>query len=412
MSDLYQQDQKVQKPMSNLQSANRLLVDAIVSMTDIVESMHHRISPMSRITQSPAKERTSGVTGLVYKSIRGLTELVGKGIDVPLGVISQSLGQKELAPSGAALVSALNGVLGDHLAERQSPLAIPMMFKQDGKQLDQSALMDAINKSKGKLVIMVHGLCMNDLQWQQGEHNHGKALADDLGHAAVYLHYNSGQHVSENGKTFSHMLEKIVLQANAMDASLQLDISIVAHSMGGLVSRSAYHHAKILGHAWPDYFKNLIFLGTPHHGAPLEKAGSWLDMLLDIHAYASPLSRLTKIRSAGINDLRHGNIVETDWQARTRFDFSSDKRTPMALPDNVKCYAVATTISANSSRITEQMVGDGLVPLDSALGKHENKTFTLQFPRTHQWIGRDISHMQLLSDPDIYVAIRHWLAIE
>lgn len=364
---------------------------------------------MSKVAQTADKERTTGITGLVYKSIRSLTELVGKGIDAPLGVLNQSLRNDTVSSRAEAVVSALNGVLGDHLVERSSPLAISMKLKRDGKQLDPALLAESIQQSNGKLVIMVHGLCMNDLQWQQSNHDHGKALADDLGYSVIYLHYNTGLHISENGEAFSHLLEQIVTQTNSTRNISPLEISIVAHSMGGLVSRSAYHQAKEIGHQWPDYFKNLIFLGTPHHGAPLEKAGNWLEMLLGIHPYTAPLTRLLKIRSAGITDLRHGNIAESDWQARSRFNFSKDKRTPMALPTAVKCFTVATTTAANSNRVADHLIGDGLVSLDSALGKHENKAFTLQFPRTHQWIGREVNHMQLLSSPEVYAVICGWL---
>lgn len=410
MSDSQQDEKYIQNSTSSLQSANRLIVEAIINMTDIVESMHHRISPMSKSTASDSTRRTGGLTGKVYKSIRSLTELVGKAMDVPLGVISQSFEKNGLSAGGEALKSALNGVLGDHLVKRNSSLAIPMALKQDGHQIIVTALTESIKRTNGKLVIMVHGLCMNDSQWQHAGHDHGKALANDLGHTAIYLHYNSGQHVSENGQEFSHLLEKIVTEVAALDDTFQLDISIVAHSMGGLVSRSAFQQAEVLEHQWPKYFENLVFLGTPHHGAPLEKAGSWIDLLLGSHGYTAPLTRLTKIRSAGITDLRHGNILESDWQARNRFDFSTDKRTPIELPAKVKCYSVATTTSTNRGGVVERLLGDGLVSLDSALGKHENKSFTLQFPVAHQWTGRDINHMQLLSNPDVYTVIRNWLA--
>lgn len=378
-------------------------------MTDVVESMHHRINPMSKSKASDSKKRTGGITGGVYKSIRSLTETVGEGMDAPLGVISKFFEKNKVSSSGEALKSALNGVLGDHLVKRNSALAIPMTLKQDGQQINLTSLTESIKRSDGKLLIMVHGLCMNDLQWQQQGHNHGKALANDLGCTTIYLHYNTGQHVSENGKAFSHLLEGLVNQIAALDDTLALDISIVAHSMGGLVSRSAFQQAELLEHIWPEQFDKLIFLGTPHHGAPLEKAGNWIDLLLGIHGYTEALTQLTKIRSAGITDLRHGNILESDWQARNRFDFSADKRTPIMLPTKAKCYTIGTTTLANRNKVTEQLIGDGMVPLDSALGRHENKPFTLQFPAEHQWSGRDINHMQLLSNPDVYNVLKNWL---
>ena len=70
---------------------------------------------------------------------------------------------------------------------------------------------------------------------------------------------------------------------------------------------------------WPARLDDLVFLGTPHHGAPLERAGNWVDLLLGATPYAAPFARLGKLRSAGITDLRHGNLLDEDWVGRDRF---------------------------------------------------------------------------------------------
>jgi hypothetical protein len=51
--------------------------------------------------------------------------------------------------------------------------------------------------------VLLHGLCMNDLQWRRAGHDHGRALARDLDYTPVYLRYNSGLHISTNGRRFS-----------------------------------------------------------------------------------------------------------------------------------------------------------------------------------------------------------------
>jgi pimeloyl-ACP methyl ester carboxylesterase len=79
---------------------------------------------------------------------------------------------------------------------------------------------------------MVHSLCMNDLQWTRQCHNHGDALAADLGWTPVYLHYNSGLHVSTNGHAFAALLEALVDQW-PMPVS---ELAIMGHSVGGLVA--------------------------------------------------------------------------------------------------------------------------------------------------------------------------------
>ena len=49
--------------------------------------------------------------------------------------------------------------------------------------------------------MLVHGLCMNDLQWTQKSGDFEAALARDLGYTVIHLHYNSGLHISTNGRT-------------------------------------------------------------------------------------------------------------------------------------------------------------------------------------------------------------------
>jgi pimeloyl-ACP methyl ester carboxylesterase len=386
-----------------------MVIEAIISVTDIVESMHRRINPLPTSKANVAAERSGGISGLVYNSIRSITALVGKSLDGPLALLSQQLGQSTPSANSAALISALNGVLGDHLVKRQSPLAITMTFKLQGLELELQTLAQTVVHKRGRLLIMVHGLCMNDRQWRQGEHDHGEKLASELDAALVYLCYNSGQHISDNGEQFSQLLEALFQQIQGIDNNLLVQLSIVAHSMGGLVSRSALAQGPALNHQWPQHCANLVFLGTPHHGAPLERAGNWVDLLLGFHPYSAPLRRLTQIRSAGITDLRHGNVLASDWQERNRFDFSRDKRSPLPLPSHVHCYTVATTISETASTLSDQVLGDGLVPLDSALGKHEDSRFTLHFAPQNQWQGRGINHMQLLSDPLVYHQLQQWL---
>jgi pimeloyl-ACP methyl ester carboxylesterase len=388
---------------SRTQGVGRLTVDAVLAITDIVESMHKRISPLSAVKPANEKQQLSGISGLVYRNIRNMTELVGKSIDPPLAAISKALATQPDSSSTQALLAALNGVLGDHLVLSENPLAIPMHFRRDGQVLNDAQLCEIINQNNGKLVIMVHGLCMNDLQWCREGHDHGAQLANELCMGAIYLHYNTGRHISDNGKQFSDLLESLV---NLTDK--KLEINILAHSMGGLVSRSAFNVAQDSGSKWPSGFNKLVFLGTPHHGAPLEKAGNWLDLILGSHSYTVPFARLVKVRSSGITDLRYGNVQQSDWSTTDRFEFSGDQRLPLPLPKNVPCFAVAT--SADKSE--NYALGDGLVSVKSALGEHQNPVFDLQIPEHRKWTATNINHMQLLSDPKVYQILKTWFDIE
>jgi pimeloyl-ACP methyl ester carboxylesterase len=186
------------------------------------------------------------------------------------------------------------------------------------------------------------------------------------------------------------------------------EFALVTHSMGGLVARSACHYGTLAAHAWPQRLGSLVFLGTPHHGAPMERGGNWIDTLLEISPYTAPFARLGKIRSAGITDLRYGNLADEDWHGRDRFA-RGDRRRFVPLPDGVRCFAIGATAVAKPRRVHRALPGDGLVPLASALGTHDNPALDLAIPKSRQWIAHDCGHLDLLDRPDVYRRIRRWL---
>ncbi len=237
-------------------------------------------------------------------------------------------------PRRDALVAALNGVVGDHLERTGNPLAIRMQLLRRDDRFDAAQL-----PSPGSdVLLLIHGLCMNDRQWTRAGHDHGQALAQALGFTPVYARYNSGLHISTNGRELALQLEQLLQDWPVPVQTL----TIIGHSMGGLVARSAVHQATQAGMAWPRQLRRLVFLGTPHHGAPLERGGNWLHRGLGLSSYAAPLTRLSGLRSAGITDLRHGNLLDEDW-ADSRFA-QRDTRAALPLPAGVACYAVAGTL--------------------------------------------------------------------
>jgi len=258
----------------------------------------------------------------------------------------------------------------------------------------------------GRVLVLAHGLCMNDLQWCRDGHDHGAALHRDLGYTPVYLRYNTGQHISVNGRALAAQLQALLA---AWPVPVQR-LVLLGHSMGGLVSRSAVHHAQQAGLSWPGDLNDMVFLGSPHHGAPLERAGNWVDIVLGATPYAAPLARLGKVRSAGITDLRHGNLVDEDWLGRDRFARTADRRQPVPLPAGVRCCTVAATTGARRGDARDRLAGDGLVPLDSALGRHADPARTLAFAATRQKVFHGVNHLALLNDPAVYRQLRRWLA--
>ncbi len=353
--------------------------------------------------------KAGGLTALVYGSVKGITRLVGGTVNAALSGAAPFANQRSSSPQREAVLSAINGVLGDHLLATANPLAIRMSLRQQGRALplEKAAMAQRLPQATGKLLVLVHGLCMNDLQWgADGLQGHGQMLTHELGYTPVYLHYNTGLHVSRNGQQFAALLEQL-LQAWPQPVE---ELTLLVHSMGGLVARSACHHAETARHSWRAKLKNLVFLGTPHHGAPLERVGNWVDVLLGSNVVTRPFAKIGQLRSSGITDLRHGAVLESDSQNLDRFEMLPDAREPMLLPKGVACYAVAATTADQVRPLQDQLPGDGLVPVRSALGQHDEPRHTLAFAPENQCISYAMNHLEMLRRPEVTAVLLRWLA--
>lgn len=383
--------------VSDARGAGRLLVDASTGVVDVVERMHRTIQRRPGILGPQVLDTTRGITGFVYRSIRGGMYLAGRGLDASLSPLERLLPTGEATPGRDVFFSVLNGLYGDYLARTGNPLAIPMHVRDGGVALDAANPSDHFavggrTVPTGKLLVLVHGLCMSDQQWTREGQGHGTALASELGYTSLYLRYNSGLHIAENGRRFAELLQRLVTNWPRPVEEL----TIIGHSMGGLVARSACRVGERLRQHWPARLRRLVFLGTPHHGAPLERGGHGLDYLMNLSPYSAPLTRLAKARSAGIKDLRRGTIAAGGHRL-------------VPLPKGVDCYAMAATLATRRSLLSDRVIGDGLVPLDSALGEHADPDRSLGFPKSHRSIGYQMGHLELLHRPEVYAQLRAWL---
>jgi hypothetical protein len=394
-------------PLSDVRGASRLVIDLTLVVTGLVETMHHNIARRPGILGRATHAPTKGITGLVYRSVRGITRLVGGTIDVVLAPLVPLLAVDEHWPGRDVVLAALNGVLGDRLAASGNPLALPMQFVIDGVplDLDSGAIAGLPAAPCERIVVLVHGLCMSEGQWKRGGHDHGTSLARDLDASAVYLRYNSGLHISINGAEFARQLEALV----ALWPVPVREVVLVGHSMGGLVIRSAFAVAAAGGNAWPRLVRALVFLGSPHHGAPLERGGHGVDRLLAASPYTAAFTRLGHLRSAGITDLRHGSVQDADRAGHGRFDHAADRRQPLPLPAGVPCYAIAASLDVEKADRRRKPRGDELVPLASALGHHRDPRMDLGIPADRQWIAWGTGHLDLLRSAAVYRQMKRWL---
>ena len=402
---------------SDLRGVARLATQATTGVTRVAEGVHQSVLGTLGLPGGSQPGQTRGLTGLVYRSIRGVTRLVDAGLQAGLARLEPFFAADPADLAGApvqwereAVIAALNGVMGDRLQRDDNPLCTHMGWYHNGRPLNSQA-MAAAGGATGKLLVLVHGLCMNDLQWRHGDHDHGEFLAQKLGYSAVYLRYNTGQSIAANGAQLSALLASLV----ASWPVPVTEISVLAHSMGGLVSRSACQHAADASahspaarSSWLPLLRHLVFLGTPHHGAPLERAGHWVHVLLGRTPYSQPFARLAQLRSAGITDLRHGTVLAPSQDGSTRPHSGADAHLP--LPAGVACHTVAATLAARRSALADRLVGDGLVPLHSALGHHDDPARTLAFAKADQAIFYRLGHIGMLGDSAVARQLADWLA--
>ncbi|MFN2376112.1 MAG: lipase family alpha/beta hydrolase [Candidatus Binatia bacterium] len=393
----------------DLHGLARLATDATSAVTDVVEAMQAAIVGWPSFTKSVSRDsRLGGVAGLPFAGVRTVARLLGSGLDLALPPLVARVGERNSTPERDTLLSVVNGVVGDHLADTGNPLAVRMELRRCGRALElrKEALAAALPRVSPRLAVMLHGLCGSDGQWKRRAVDYGASLERDFGFTPLYLRYNSGRHISRNGSELAGLLEVLVEEWPLPVEELLL----FGHSMGALVARSALHYGAEFEHAWPLRVRRAVFLGAPHHGAPLERGGNWFEETLGSVPYAAPLSRLGRLRSAGITDLRHGNLVDEDWQGRDRFAPSGDSRRPLPLPAGLDCIAIAATTGRALGDIRDRFVGDGLVPVASALGHHPDPSRRLAIDEARQHVLAGAHHMDLLGHPVAWAHLSNWLS--
>ena len=397
---------KKTKPDSELQGLTHLIMDTTIGVTDLVEETHRQVVYPPFLPSTTIQNLITKIAGFTFSNIRWSTKVIGNSVSKILKHLTPFIGNIKSSDKKEVLLSVLNGVIGDYLEEKENPLKIDMQFRYESKaiQIDGESLKETYPKINGKILLMIHGSCMSDIQWNHKNHNHGETLSEELDKTPIYLNYNSGKHISTNGKDLNKNLQKLVKN---WPVPVE-EIVIIAHSMGGLLTRSALYYADQNNNKWRKHLKRVVFLGTPHHGSHLERIGNYLDLLLESVPYLKPFARLGKIRSAGVTDLRYGNLVDEDWQHSGRFERKGDQRKHIQLPNKIEFFAVAATIG-NEKTGSTRIFGDNLVDVKSALGQHKKTAKKLNFKEENTWIVYENNHLELLSNPKILDKLKTWL---
>ncbi|WP_417514617.1 esterase/lipase family protein [Marinobacter sp.] len=398
--------------IKSIHGSAQLLLDVTSGVTQIVERTHRtvarEVNPLNRLRDVagvPPEEKQQGRT---YQIIQSTTSLLQQGVHWSLDKFSA---QEDILNSSNSVkvAAALNGICGDHLEATNNPLAISMHFRNRNGEKVRPGSGNAcaeIPDASSKIVVLVHGLCLSHEYWQgHNEGNLGTELHREHGFTPLYLNYNTGRHISSNGRELSQLLHNLV---ELWPVKVE-ELTLIGHSMGGLVIRSACWYSSKLGLPWAKLLKNALYLGSPHHGSAVAKAGNMLTFVMKKFRYASPFA-VGQHTSAGIKDLRHGNLLDEDWDGVDQDDFHPDYRQPVPLLAGTRHFFIAAAIGKNVSGFTSMMVGDLLVRLDSAKGHHSDDLKRLSIRPENCRVFENLNHLDLLDNKVVHDQILAWLA--
>jgi pimeloyl-ACP methyl ester carboxylesterase len=427
-----------------------LIHDLIEKTTDLVEETHDSVAekPIRLLSAiEPLADAALAVDGArrltssaVYTTIRATNHgirLLGDvgvalarsaaleaGVDVPAAEVEDRTLSTPLRSDVMGTLAwwvdhaqgALNGAIGDFLSERGNGLEIRMGLRHRGLPLEpeREALLAALPGATGKLCIFVHGLGCTEWAWSflaeefhgDASTNFGTLLASELGYTSVYVRYNTGLHVSDNGRRLAELVESIVA---TYPGDLH-EVVLVGHSMGGLVARSAAHYGAKGDAAWVRRLSHVFCIGSPNTGAPLEQASNALASVLAMFDTAGTQvpAKIMNARSAGIKDLRFGYVVEEDWAGRPPDAFLQDNRHDVPFVDSALYCFIGSTLTTDPNHPIGQLIGDVMVRLPSAAGFAPEASRSIPFH-----MGRVVGgahHLELMNHPEVYAVMRQWLS--
>ena len=344
-----------------------------LAATDAVRS---GLSPLGPVIGLPiAAAQASAAVG--FAATRLISLALGEAVAVGLHLHAPAIDEPD-TPRKTAAVAGLSAAFGDQLAADPwlVPLTRPMAVRRAGRDLAlaRESLADAFPDTTGALCVLLHGLGGSDLQWGSDY----LAAVSGEGLTPLTIRYNTGRSLTDNGQALGDLLKSAV----ACWPTPVTRIVLVGHSMGGLVARAALHHAERDGQDWARQVSDVVTLGTPHGGAPLEKVASVAIALLRLTPVTDPIADLADSRSAGIKDLRHGTVAA-----------DADGR----LPEGVHHHAVVATLGETLHNLKALLIGDGMVRVASALGLHPPH-------RVHRLTGT--GHNALLDHPTVTEVLR------
>lgn len=364
------------------------------------------VGPAVLPTQLMHDAIAAGTYATISAACAGAAQVVGTLTGGDEATEDESRPSPSHTTRGAQTIAVLHGLIGDDMEKTARVLAYPMSIRVDGRPVSPThrPLAASFPDARAHLVLFVHGLVETESAWRfGGRPTYGQRLDSEADTTSIFLRYNTGRRIGTNGSDLSDLLEQLV---TAWPVEVQR-ITLVGHSMGGLVSRSAAHHAAESGRRWVDLLTDVFTLGTPHLGAPLARGVHLATATLALAPETRPFAHLLARRSAGVRDLIHGAITEEEGHASYADAFDVGAAMDISVPERVRHHHASAVITGNPRHPVGKFIGDGLVRSDSAGGRNKLRNIGLR-PDDGLAIN-SANHFTLLNDERVYGWMRRAL---
>ncbi len=349
----------------------------------------------------------------------GIASLAPVTIERVIQLLTSLPGRRQAVDARAVL----NGLFGDALVEKESSLAVPLTFRTasgDELPLDDDGLGRALPNAGARLCVLVHGLMASESMWRftgRQQATYGELLAREHDVTPVYVRYNTGRHISANGRELAAKLQRLV---SAWPVRVR-EIDLIGHSMGGLVIRSACHYGRHSATLWdrlrrrgpwPAKVKRVVLLGVPNSGANLEVIANLTSVAL--RSVPIPVTRLISAgidrRSEGIKDLRWGAVLDEDWIERDPAATVRHERHRVRVPRHAEYLIIAGSLAderdTSGPNPINRLFGDALVTAPSAEGRLVDEPAL--FPDATVRLCPKVHHIALAHRSEVYDEITNW----
>lgn len=400
---------------SDIEALGDVAAEGLTVLNTLVRGTHRGIARRVFSSIGPVALPVEVVHDAIADAVYGALDAAGQRIPPALSRrAATSLGVDDdpaldERPGVAEAIAALDGIYGDELAERGSPLAPSMAVRVGGHSVPLTAegIAAAYPRPTDALAVFVHGLCQTEASWRRSprtlgadDRSYGERLHEDLGFTPIDIRYNTGLHISTNG----HHLDQTLTRLLEVWPVPVRRIAVVGHSMGGLVVRSACHYGHEENRRWTRATRQVVCLGSPHLGADLEKGVNVLTWAMTKLGETRSMADLLNLRSDGIKDLRFGAVLDDDWDQADPDEFLRDRCSEVPFLPGAHYHFVATSAAPAA---VGAVLGDHLVRPSSASGRGRRRQ--LPFADEAGLTLTGLHHFDLLNHPEIYAKLRTWL---